>query len=80
MTGSPGIGKSRGLTYLLRLLLKEKETVVFESRKEGRVFLFTFDKVKKGYIVQSHGTDSGSWLDDIRPILDDDTKWYLVDP
>ena len=33
VTGSPGIGKSRSLTYLLKLLLETRQTVIFEQEK-----------------------------------------------
>ena len=41
VTGSPGIGKSRSLTYLLKLLLENRQTVIFECRKTEKLFLFT---------------------------------------
>lgn len=38
--GSPGVGKSRSMTYLLRLLLNDGKLVVYEARKDDAVFVF----------------------------------------
>ena len=38
--GSPGIGKSRSLTYLLMLLMQRRKKIIFEARKDSRVFVF----------------------------------------
>jgi hypothetical protein len=40
VTGSPGVGKSRSMAYLLRKLLLNGKTVVYEAAKEGLFFLF----------------------------------------
>jgi hypothetical protein len=40
VTGNPGIGKSRSMTYLLRKLLMEHKPVVYEARKDEVVFAF----------------------------------------
>ena len=79
VTGSPGIGKSRGLTYLLKLLLKDKQTVIFECKKGERVFLFTLGEDGK-YTVQSKRTISGVWIEDIDSFISDENNWYLIDP
>jgi Cdc6-like AAA superfamily ATPase len=41
VTGNSGIGKSRSMTYLLKLLLKNKKNVIYEARKDKKVFAFT---------------------------------------
>jgi hypothetical protein len=75
--GSPGIGKSRSMTYLLRMLLQEGKRVVYEVGKQDIVLLFTPDLTASGggYTVQWKYTSEG--LADV--LLDADT-WYLVDP
>ena len=77
VTGSPGIGKSRSLTYLLKLLLENRQTVIFECRKAEKVFLFTVGQDGQ-YIVQSEAT-SGAWAEDINSIRCDINNWHLVD-
>jgi len=40
VVGSPGIGKSRSLTYLLMCLLKRRKKIVYEARKDNEVYVF----------------------------------------
>jgi len=40
VVGSPGIGKSRSLTYLLMCLLKRRKKIVYEARKDNKVYVF----------------------------------------
>ena len=79
VTGSPGIGKSRSLTYLLKLLLENRQTVIFECRKTEEVFLFTVGQDGQ-YIVQSEATTDGAWTKDLYSIRCDMNNWQLVDP
>jgi hypothetical protein len=40
VTGNPGIGKSRSMAYLLKMLLEDGQLVVYEARKKSVVFIF----------------------------------------
>jgi hypothetical protein len=81
VTGNSGIGKSRSMTYLLKLLLKNKKNVIYEARKDKKVFAFT---------VQVDGTYDVEVCTDVytlkdysfaaRDILYDTSSFYLIDP
>jgi hypothetical protein len=85
VTGNPGIGKSRSMTYLLRKLLREGKTVVYEARKDSRVFAFIpispgipEQKVLptyKVFVVQLR-----TFLPGACAVLQDPDNFYLIDP
>eukprot|EP00993_Chasmostoma_nieuportense_P003982 NODE_466_length_2193_cov_48.106486_g430_i0.p1 GENE.NODE_466_length_2193_cov_48.106486_g430_i0~~NODE_466_length_2193_cov_48.106486_g430_i0.p1 ORF type:complete len:645 (-),score=141.67 NODE_466_length_2193_cov_48.106486_g430_i0:115-2049(-) len=82
--GTPGIGKSRTINYFLRLLLATRDstqplpTVVFEQRKDGRVWRFAPDP-------EHPATVKALWceINDFRApkeqALDVATNVYIVD-
>lgn len=80
VTGNPGIGKSRSMTYLLRLLLKDGKLVVFESRKDEQFFAF-IPPSKHG-----QGNNYKVWVAKSStfafpcPALLDAENYYLIDP
>jgi len=92
VTGSPGIGKSRSMAYLLKELLSLGKTVVYEAAKEGNIFVF---KVKRGSVdgdgdmVIGDGigmnnleyevmSKYGAAIDAVE--LEDANNFYLIDP
>jgi hypothetical protein len=80
VTGSSGVGKSRSMAYLLRNLLLNGKTVVYESAEENIFFLFkpTGDKEGGGYEVMSVSLQDTS-AEKIVELKDPD-NFYLVDP
>jgi hypothetical protein len=80
IVGNPGIGKSRGLVYLLRLALLENKTVIFEARGIDRVFAFLKADSVDGYRV--FFLSLGAWNEDWSgcPAIGLTTTVYLVDP
>ncbi|CAJ1447347.1 unnamed protein product [Effrenium voratum] len=75
--GSPGIGKSFSIAYLLRLLMKEQKTVVFEARKWKAVYLF-MPGDDGSYEVRT--MDSTDWAPGKCSELKDPENYYVVDP
>jgi hypothetical protein len=47
VTGNPGIGKTRSMDYLLRLLLLRNELVFYDQREQGVVFVFVPPSIHK---------------------------------
>jgi hypothetical protein len=47
VTGNPGIGKTRSMAYLLRLLLQRGEIVFYDDREYSKVYVF----VPRRYIL-----------------------------
>jgi hypothetical protein len=74
--GNSGIGKSRSLIYFLKKLLKDGKNVIFEIRKDKKVYSFVYEDGK--YCVYSIDKE------DFRPqsdeILNDSNNYYLIDP
>jgi len=77
VTGSPGIGKSFSMSFLLRALMNASKTFVFEARRWNRAYLFK---------PHADGTyEVGSMnLEDWRPgacdELKDPANYYVIDP
>jgi hypothetical protein len=76
VTGNPGIGKSRSMKYLLKLLLEAKETVVYESRNNISVFCFIPNKEDGNYQVFKC---SLKYFDPFMPLLNDPNTFHLID-
>jgi len=82
VTGNPGTGKTRSMTYLLQLLLKDQQLVSYEARKDRKVYAFIPPK--------DHGGNDGKYhvfslhLDDYKPgycaALANENNYYLIDP
>lgn len=77
VTGNPGIGKSRSMTYLLLQLLRKKKVVVYEARKDKVVWKFEPTsageyKVWKCNLLR--------FYEIFEPALDDPENYFLVDP
>jgi hypothetical protein len=52
IVGTPGIGKSRSITYGLKKLLEAGRTVIAEFRRDGSVFTFCPKKDSDGKVVE----------------------------
>ena len=72
--GTPGIGKTTSTSFLIRMLLLEKHTVVY--RLLSRTYFWEFKWKNNDYDVQVH---RGKDLEDIES-LDDERTYYIVDP
>ena len=74
VTGSPGIGKTRSIAYLLLLLFKEKKFIIFECRSKNIAFAFT---------PQNDGSYKVWECDDFKAnccrILENPDYFYIVD-
>jgi hypothetical protein len=74
VTGNPGIGKSRSMSYFLRLLLQKKKIVVYEAKKD--IVAYIFIPQEDGYKVWS--------CKYFRPQscahLENPDNYYLIDP
>ena len=75
--GSPGIGKSFSIAYLLRLLMKEQKTVVFEARKWKAVYLF-MSGGDGSYEVRS--MSARKWAAEECSELKEPENNYVIDP
>lgn len=75
VTGNPGIGKSRSMTYLLRKLLIAKKLVIYDLRKDEITLKFVPTNGK--YRVYS--IFSAAFTVPF-PELDDPSTFYLIDP
>ena len=74
--GTPGIGKTTSTSFLIRMLLLEKHTVVY--RILSRAYFWEFKWNNKEYDVQLHrGKDID--IEDIKS-LDNELTFYIVDP
>ena len=75
VTGNPGIGKSRSMSYFLRLLLSKKKPVVYEAKKDNTaiVFIPQNDRSYKVWITYNFQPESCSLLNDLN-------NYYLIDP
>ena len=83
VSGNPGIGKSRSLTYFLRLLLKRGETVLFECRKAPTVRYF--QPVEGGYRVYMRPIEDNIVNTVVKDkflykCLRNVDNWHLIDP
>eukprot|EP00615_Pteridomonas_danica_P016902 CAMPEP_0114401950 /NCGR_PEP_ID=MMETSP0102-20121206/17629_1 /TAXON_ID=38822 ORGANISM="Pteridomonas danica, Strain PT" /NCGR_SAMPLE_ID=MMETSP0102 /ASSEMBLY_ACC=CAM_ASM_000212 /LENGTH=745 /DNA_ID=CAMNT_0001565279 /DNA_START=14 /DNA_END=2249 /DNA_ORIENTATION=+ len=67
VTGNPGVGKTRSMDYLLRLLLLRNELVFYDQREIGVVFVFVppdihkLDNTYRVYFTENL-TGSETWL------------------
>jgi len=75
VTGNPGIGKSRSMAYMLRLLLSKGKTVIYETRKDTTAFAFIPQEDGK-YKVWSCGEFKPSSC----TALMNPNNYYLIDP
>ena len=88
VTGTPGIGKSRSMTYLLWLLMQRGETVFYEARKEKALYAFAPCTAHDGgATIGSAGYEVWMWVGSdygpnagLIPAMSDPTTWRLVDP
>ncbi len=81
ITGNPGVGKSRSMSYLLRLLLQKKRTVVYEVRKDSRVYAFippSGHQQSSKYKVWS--CSDKTFLPDVCTPLMNSASYRLIDP
>jgi Retrotransposon hot spot protein len=74
--GTPGIGKTTSTPFLIRMLLEEKQTVVYRLRSEDYFWEFTWND-EGGYVVNVHPEKDG-----IRGVasLKAPSTLYIVDP
>ena len=81
VTGSPGTGKKRSMTYLLQLLLKDEQLVI-EARKDRKVFAFIPAREHGGNDRKYHVFSTH--LDDYKAgycaALANENNYYLIDP
>ena len=75
VTGNPGIGKSRSMSYLLRLLLQKKKIIVYEVKKDEAAHIF---------MPQEDGSYKVWSCEYFRPSacshLKNPDNYYLIDP
>jgi hypothetical protein len=75
--GNPGIGKSRSMTYLLKILLENKKQIIYEARKDRILYSF-IPKDDGSYEVFSLSLKE---FDPIKcEILKNPNSYYLIDP
>lgn len=80
VTGNPGIGKSRSLMYMIKLLLEDSKLVIFESRRQKQFFAIVPPaKHGKGNSYKVWST-SAVGFNFLCPALQDPSNFYLVDP
>jgi hypothetical protein len=81
VTGTPGIGKIRSMTYFLRLLLQKGKTVIFEARKEQKAFAFIppsgHQRTSKYKVWRC---DLSSFVPSSCTVLMNSNHYYLIDP
>jgi hypothetical protein len=84
VTGNPGIGKSRSMAYLLRILLQNERTVIYEARKDKIVYAF-IPPVRP--VRQNQSSNYKVWTCDYRRFsepacvaLKNSDHYYLIDP
>jgi heat shock protein HspQ len=75
VTGNPGIGKSRSMSYLLRLLLQKKKIFVYESKKDkvAHIFMPQEDNSYKVWSCEGFRPESCAHLKN-------PDNYYLIDP
>jgi hypothetical protein len=78
--GSPGIGKSFGLYYLLKRLMERKATIVLDKKKAGASFAFIPVENHNGFQYEAY--ESSAFMPDgnSRILWNDPDMWYLIDP
>jgi hypothetical protein len=76
VTGSSGVGKSRSMAYLLRKLLLNGKTVVYESAMEEKFFLFK----ATGIVYEVMWVSSAFMRPSLIEELQDPGNFYLIDP
>lgn len=87
VTGNPGIGKSRSMAYLLKILLEDGQLVVYEARKDKNVFIFVpsaiqFDE-KRNKEIPVYKVWRSSFSDfkaEDCAALKNPNNYYLIDP
>ena len=74
--GTPGIGKTSSTPFLIRMLLKEKHTVVYRRLSAAYFWEFAWNN-EEGYVVRVHPK-----IRDISDVdcLNDPSTFYIVDP
>ncbi|OLP74187.1 hypothetical protein AK812_SmicGene46348, partial [Symbiodinium microadriaticum] len=77
VTGSPGIGKSFSMSFLLRALMKANKTFVFEARKWNRAYLF---KPHADGTYEVGSVDLEDWRPGACDELKDPENYYVIDP
>lgn len=77
VTGNPGIGKTRSMSYLLKILLEKGNTIIYEARKNDIIFIFLPQEDKK-YKVWSCPLESFKHAS--CSLFNDEKNYYLIDP
>eukprot|EP01062_Namystynia_karyoxenos_P026719 TRINITY_DN20678_c1_g2_i2.p2 TRINITY_DN20678_c1_g2~~TRINITY_DN20678_c1_g2_i2.p2 ORF type:complete len:349 (+),score=128.89 TRINITY_DN20678_c1_g2_i2:117-1163(+) len=79
LIGTPGIGKSTFLFFLLRDLLKSNKTVIFDSRKQHVVWKFV-PKAGDECEVRKLNPERSLWDPKVDPEATNEDCWWLIDP
>ena len=74
VSGNPGIGKSRSMAYFLRLLLKDRKYVVYESKLDEKAFIFVPQEDKSYKVWECLNFIRGSCA-----ILQNPDAYHLID-
>ena len=77
VTGSPGIGKSFSMSFLLRALMKANKTFVFEARRWNRAYLF---KPHADGTYEVGSMTKKDWEPGACDELKDPENYYVIDP
>ena len=77
VTGSPGIGKSFSMSFLLRALMQANNTFVFEARRWNRAYLF---KPHADGTYEVGSVDLEDWRPGACDELKDPANYYVIDP
>jgi hypothetical protein len=81
VTGNPGIGKSRSMTYLLRMLLQNGKTVIYQARKDERYYAFIPPEGhKEGSEYKVWSCDSNGFKTSDCVVLQNGYNYCLIDP
>jgi len=84
VVGNPGIGKSRGLLYLLKLLLADRCVVLFQYAKLSELYLFIpSTAVDDGYITLTRNDELVAVQSSLAPLLkcnNNNKVWHVIDP
>ena len=75
--GTPGIGKTSSTPFLIRMLLKEKHTVVYRRLSSRYFWEFAWKNEEGGYVVTAYPRDYV--IEDIES-LNKSSTFYIVDP
>ena len=81
ITGNPGIGKSRSMTYLLRVLLQNGKTVIYQARKDDRVYVFVPPNGHRtGSEYKVWGSNLSTWAPGGCLVAQNANHYCLIDP